>query len=295
MTLQKKATVISSLVAFALVCMKITVWIFSGSIAVLSSAIDSMLDFFVSLFNFFALKESEKWKDKKYNYWRWKIEAIASLVEWWIISLSALYILYESISKLIIKEEIKHLSISIYVMIISLFITTLLVFFLLWVAKKTWNLVIKSDALHYKTDVLSNLWILVWLVIIKFTGFEFIDSIIWIIISVYIWYSAFWIIKSAYNLLMDKSIDESELKKIIEILDNQKWINSYHLLQTRKAVWLKCVSVHLVFSPSTMLIEAHKISHLIENKIKKIDPETSWDIITHLDPYDDKECDEFEN
>lgn len=78
MNIQKKATIISSFIAFFLAVLKLIVWFFSNSIAILSSAIDSILDMFVSLFNLFAVSSAEKNPDKVFNYWRWKIEALAS-------------------------------------------------------------------------------------------------------------------------------------------------------------------------------------------------------------------------
>jgi len=295
MNLQRTATIVSSSVAFILVVVKIIVWLLSWSIAVLSSAIDSLLDFWVSIFNFFALKEADKWKDIKYNYWRRKIEALASFTEWLVILASALYIFYKSIFKVFTDSEITKMDTSIYVMIFSFFVTSLLVIFLNYVYKKTWNLVIKSDALHYKTDVLANFWILVWLVVIKLTGFHIIDSIIWIIIAIYIWYSAFDLIKEGYFYLMDSALEKTEIDKIKEILDNEKWVSSYHMLQTRKSIWTNFVTVHLVFWPMTMLVDAHKISHRVEDKIKNIDTDKDWDIVAHLDPFDDEICDNFDN
>ena len=137
MSLIKIATIVSSLVALLLMVIKFFVWIVSWSIAVLSSAIDSMLDMFVSLFNYFAVHNSEKNPDKRFNYGRWKIEAIAALFEWLVITLSWFYIFYESISKIINNEKVSYLWVSVIVMIISVFITWFLVLFLNFVAKKT--------------------------------------------------------------------------------------------------------------------------------------------------------------
>ena len=156
MNIQKKATIISSFIAFFLAVLKLIVWFFSNSIAILSSAIDSILDMFVSLFNLFAVSSAEKNPDKVFNYWRWKIEALASFLEGIIISFSWAYIFYEAINKIIHKWRITDIWIWVFVMIFSVIVTFFLVFYLTKVWEKTKNLVIKSDALHYKTDLLSN-------------------------------------------------------------------------------------------------------------------------------------------
>lgn len=287
MTLQKKATIISSVTAFSLMIMKFTVWIFSGSIAVLSSAIDSLLDMFVSLFNFFAVSNAEKNPTKKFNYWKGKLEALASFLEGIIITLSWVYIFYESIRKVIFSEKIVHINISIFVMFISVIITWALVYFLNFVWKKTDNLVIKADSLHYKTDVFANIWILFSLLIIHFTDLYIIDSIIWIIISVYVIFEAYKIIKNWYLLLLDVALDNEIVKNIEKIVGSQKSISSFHELKTRKSWNINIVDIHLVFNPEILLIDAHRIWDIVEAKIKKLDDKPDWNIMIHLDPYDD--------
>ena len=83
---------LATFTAVTLLIVKFIVWILSWSVAVLSSAIDSMLDMFVSIFNYIALKNSLKPADEKFNYGRWKIEALAAFLEWLIITFSWLYI-----------------------------------------------------------------------------------------------------------------------------------------------------------------------------------------------------------
>lgn len=287
MSLTKLATIISSLTAFLLMLLKFFVWFFSGSIAVLSSAIDSFLDMFVSVFNYFALHNSEKDPDDRFNYGRWKVEAIAALFEWLIITLSWIYIFYESVYKIINKEAVSYLWISIIVMIISVIITFMLVAFLNYVAKKTDNLVIKADALHYKTDLFSNSAILIWLWVIYFTSYYYIDSILWIVIAIYIIYSAYELVKKWFLLLLDVALDSEEVQKIENIISSQNLVTSFHELRTRQSWNTKYVEVHLVFNPDIKLVDAHKISDIIENEIPKIDKKSIWSISVHLDPYND--------
>lgn len=287
MSLQKIATIVSSFTAFLLLVIKFVIWIMSWSIAVLSSAIDSLLDLFVSLFNYFAVHNAEKKADDKFNYWRWKIEALACFIEWVIITWSWLYILYESIMKIIHKEEVSYLWISIIVMLISVVLTWALVYFLEYIAKKTNNLVIKSDALHYKTDLFTNAWILIWLAIIHFTWFFVIDAIIWIIISIRIVYSAWELIQKWYLLILDVALDQKEVKKIKKIIKENKAVTSYNDLRTRQVWNIKYVEVNLVFNPEILLIDAHRVWNHIESKISKIDKDCEWNIMVHLDPFED--------
>ena len=101
MSPQKRATLVSSSVASILVLVKLVIGVASGSVAVLASAIDSLLDMLVSIFNFFAIKKSEENPDESYQYGKGKIQAIAAVIEGTIITISGIYIIKKKKKKLI--------------------------------------------------------------------------------------------------------------------------------------------------------------------------------------------------
>lgn len=287
MRIEKKATLISSSVALILVTLKLTVGILGGSVAVLASAIDSLLDLVVSAFNYFALHNSDKEPDEKFNFGRRKLEPLAAVIEGTIISMSALFILYEAISKMVHGSVISHLQVSLGVMIASLIITACLVLFLSNVAKKTGNMVIKADALHYQTDLFSNGAVLASLAIIALTDYTFIDPLLGIGICIYMLYSAFPLIKEGIMMLLDAALDPTSVAKITAILDKENAINSYHDLRTRQSASDVYISVHIVFNVSTSLFDAHKVGDKIELALISLFPDNTVHPLVHLDPYDD--------
>ena len=292
MTLQKKATVVASLTSTLLIMMKLTIVIFSGSVAVLASAIDSVLDLIVSLFNFFAVTKAELPADSKFNYGRGKIEALAAVIEGTVITMSGIYIFYAAIRKYIDQEHTQMLGISIVVMILSLIITIALVTYLNIVAKKTNSLVIKSAALHYKTDIYTNAAILISLVAVHYSGFEIIDSIVGALIALYIIYSAYEIIQEGVYVLLDGALDEEIVLGIKNIIGSEQGVTGFHFLRTRHSANTNFVDVHLVFTPDVLLLDAHRASDRIEDAIKELDKENEWVMNIHLDPYDDSHIEE---
>lgn len=289
MRIEKKATVISSSTAALLVTIKMVVGIMSGSIAILASAIDSFLDLMVSVFNYFALHQSEKEADDQFNFGRGKLEAIAAVMEGSIISISALFILYNAIEKLLHPKVIAFMDLSLIVMGISIAITGLLVFFLVMVAKKTGNLVIRADALHYQTDLYTNGAILIALAVIHFTDFQIIDPLLGVMITVYMIYSAFPIIKEGILMLMDISLDAEEIDKINRYLNSLTTINGSHHLTTRRAGSDIFITVHVVFNVSISLYDAHRVSDTIEEGLQKLFKDERVHSIIHMDPYDDSD------
>ena len=288
MRIEKKATIVSSCVAALLVSIKLAFGILSGSIAVLASAIDSLLDLFVSAFNYFALHHAEKEPDERFNFGRSKIEPLAAVIEGTIISVSALFILFEAISNIVNEKRLSHMQESIVIMIISILLTGILVLFLNRIAHKTGNMVIRADALHYQTDLFSNAAVLLALFLVHYTGEALIDSLLGIAIALYMLVSAYPIIKEGILMLLDAALEEDDLKRIHDFLQTQE-INDYHDLLTRKSGSDIFVSVHVVFNVSISLYDAHNVSDQIELGLQRLFPENNVNTIIHLDPYDDSE------
>ncbi len=285
---QKRATIISTSVAVLLVVAKIVVGLLSGSVALLASAIDSVLDTLVSLFNYFAIKKSEEHPNDKYPYGKGKIQAIAGVIEGTIIIISGIYIIYEAVDKMIEGKKTQLLIPSIFVMLLSVVVTFFLVRYLLFVAKQTDSIVIKADALHYKTDLLSNSAVVLALVLVMVTGIDAIDAIFGIAIGIYIIYSAYSIIKEGIEVLLDRSLDDRIVKQIKDAIISNEHVQGFHWLKTRTDGSTNFVEFHLVLRPNMTLSEAHAIADEIEKKIVCSDPKKRWVITPHFDPYDDE-------
>ena len=287
MSLPRLATSVATITAMILAIAKVVVGFMSGSVAVIASALDSILDMVISIFNNIAVRVSESKPDKKFNYGKGKIEGLAALFEGLFISASGLFIIYEGIKKIIHHETITKIDSSIYVMVFSMIATLGLVLFLSYVVKKTNHLVIKSDLLHYKTDLLSNGAVLVSLIVVKLTGWYYIDFILSILIGIYIIKEASEIVKEGFEILLDVALDFETVEKIKEIIKREPLVLDYHCLRTRKAGNRNFVDVHLVLTPDMKLKLAHTIIENVEDKIRAIDPDKKWVINIHADPYDD--------
>jgi len=288
MSPQKRATVVSSSVATLLVFVKLVLGVASGSVAVLASAIDSFLDMLVSMLNFFAIKKSEETPDSEYHYGKGKIQAIAAVIEGTIITISGLYIIYEAIKKLTRGSETTLLTPSIIAMSFSIIITYALVKYLLKIAKETDNIVIKADALHYKTDLWSNAAVLIALGAVYFTGYDQIDAIFGLGIGLFIIYSAYEIIQEGIEILLDRALDADIVEMIDEIISNHPEVTSHHWLRTRTDGTTNFVEFHMVLRPNMLLLEAHRIADEVEDKIHLLDQNKKWIITPHFDPYDDE-------
>lgn len=284
MKLENKAIRFAGIGAALLAVIKFIFWIISGSMVLIASAVDSLLDLMVSLFNLFALKEAKKPADHDHNYGHGKIEGIAAIIEGLIITGSAFFIIFSSFKKLFWNTEIIDITHGIFVMLFSLLITGIIVFLLQSVSKKTKSLIIKADLIHYKMDFLTNGGILLTLVLVKRTGISFLDPLIAIGIAIYILYGCKSILREGFDLLMDKSLGKD--KEIWKFILEHPAIASFHKLKTHQSGGKVFISFHMVFkNPDISLKEAHFISSEMEQKLKSHFKRAS--VIIRLDPLDD--------
>lgn len=290
-----KATIIASLIALFLAFVKFIVGLLSGSVALLSLAIDSLLDSFVSILNTLALKKAEQNSNEKYNFGYEKLEGLVSLIEAFIISGVGLFILFQSLKKLFTKEEISFVIPALLTILFCIFVSLLLVFYLNKILKKENSLILKADILHYKVDLLTNSATFLALLLIYFSEFYIIDAIFGILISLYTIFGAYKIAKDGFEMLLDKALDKEIVDEIKNLILANDEVKTLHLLKSRSTAKTNYLSVHLVFSPTISLLKAHDISHDLEAKIRQKFDDKKWEIIIHLDPYDDFTKDLNEN
>jgi cation diffusion facilitator family transporter len=288
-TLEKNAPLVATFLSLMLAIVKLSVGVISGSVALLASAIDSIMDMFISIINFLALKVSDRKPNDNYQYGYGKLEAIVTTIEGVLIFGSGIYIIYEAINNYITKEVVTYLELSIFVMVFSIVTVFVLVQFLSYVVKKSNNLVIKADLLHYKTDLYSNAAVLFTLLVVYLSGLDWVDSLFGILIGAYIIKESMGLIKEGLEVLLDRSLETNEVKAIEDIFVADKGVEGFHFLKTRYAGKYKFVEVHLVIDRDISLMDAHIVSDRIEGSIQDLDKSKNWHIMIHLDPVDDSD------
>jgi cation diffusion facilitator family transporter len=174
-------------------------------------------------------------------------------------------------------------------MVFSIVTVFVLVQFLSYVVKKSNNLVIKADLLHYKTDLYSNAAVLFTLLVVYLSGLDWVDSLFGILIGAYIIKESMGLIKEGLEVLLDRSLETNEVKAIEDIFVADKGVEGFHFLKTRYAGKYKFVEVHLVIDRDISLMDAHIVSDRIEGSIQDLDESKNWHIMIHLDPVDDSD------
>lgn len=286
---KRHATAISLTTATLLAFTKVAVGLYTGSLMVISSAMDSFLDMASSLVNFYAVRKADLPPDDEHPYGHGKFEPLATLFQSLFILISGIFIVYRAVMMIINGEQLKNIEAGIGVMIFSTVATFLIVVMLRKVAVREKSSILKAEALHYETDLLSGVGIVAAIVIIHFTKLNLIDSVISILIAGYIIKSAVGLMLSVANELLDKEIDGEDKEKLLEILSGfDKYVFDFHQIRTRKAGGRIFIDMHVTMFSGVSLYEAHAFADIVEAKIKR--EFDNADILVHTEPCDSSKC-----
>lgn len=278
----RRATYASVTVAFTLIIIKFIAYILTGSIAVLSSLVDSVLDAFASVVNLFAVRHALTPADEEHRFGHGKAEPLAGLAQAAFITGSSLFLIFEAINRMVNPLQIQHSIVGIVVIVISLVFTILLVMFQKHVVRQTQSIAVHADSIHYLSDVVTNLSVIVALVLSTYFGWLIADPLFALCIAAYIVYSAWQIASNALNQLMDRELPEVDRERIKKIAMKHSEVKNLHELRTRASGKDVFIQLHLEMDGAIALLKAHTIADEVERELREEFPNA--DIIIHEDP-----------
>lgn len=251
--------------------------------AIITSALDSILDIFMSFINYLAIKKADMPPDKNHLYGHGKVEDLAAIVQSLFILFTGIFIIYKSIQKIFSKASVLYTKWDISVMILSISVSFFLSRYLRRVGEKTNSNVLKADSLHYSSDLYSNSGVLIAIILAYVTGKTFFDFFLAIVIGIIISFSSFKILKQGIYNLSDISISEDIKNEIDKIIDEMPMpYAGYHKLRTRTSGSKKFIDFHLLVCRKASIEEAHEMADRIEERIHS--HLENIDIVTHIEP-----------
>lgn len=280
--LMRRATYAAVCVALSLIAMKAAAFVVTGSVAMLATLFDSMLDMAASVLNLFAVRAALTPADHDHRFGHGKAEAMAGLGQATIIVLSAIYILWEAGSRLIEPEPVSSSGIGIAVTVIAIALTLVLVAYQTKVVRATNSLAIAADSIHYKGDLLMNLAVIAALALSAFPGLIWADPLFGIMIACFIAYSAWQIADQSVQQLMDQELPEEERDKIRAVVLKDADVQNMHDLRTRMAGNKLFIQFHLELDGNMSLTNAHEVADRVEEAVRNAFPGS--EVLSHQDP-----------
>lgn len=277
-----KAASVSLISNTTLLVLKLVVGFITGSVSVLSAAVDSLNDLTASGIAFFSVRASEKPADMEHPYGHGKIENVSGLVQAGLIFTAALYIIYEAVWKILEPEPIETINLALLVMAITAVLNWVVSRYLLSVARETDSPAIRADAFHLTTDVWTSLGVFAALLAVQLTGFQIIDPIMALVVAAMIIYVAVHLTMEALGVLLDVRLPHDEVEKLEEVVMQTPKIVGYHRLRTRKAGSCREIDFHLILPSNLSLVEGHRIAEDLEKRIGDTLPNTT--VVIHVEP-----------
>ncbi|WP_396587094.1 cation diffusion facilitator family transporter [Bermanella sp. R86510] len=278
--LSRRATQASVAVASVLIGLKAWAYFSTGSVSMLGSLLDSVLDGVTALINFLALRYALEPADDEHRYGHGKMESIAALAQSTFMMGSAMVLVLNSFDVMLDDNPVTNSTTGIVVSVIAIILTIVLVSYQKYTLRKNPSLVVEADSLHYQGDVLMNIAVMVAFFFVDFGLFWF-DAATAIAIAAFIGYNAFAIGKKSFQDLMDRQLPDVE-RAVEAIVAKSHGTEGCHDVRCRQAGQNIFVQFHLELDDELTLWSAHEIGDRIEKQIMAAFPNA--DVIIHHDP-----------
>ncbi len=277
-------------VSIFLFAIKITAWYITNSVAILTDALESIVNIIAGLIGVYSLYVSAKPKDEDHPYGHGKVEFISAAIEGTLIAVTGLLIIYEAIIHLVHPNTIQKLDYGIVLVLATGVINFVLGQICINVGKKNDSLALMASGKHLRTDTWSTVGICVGLWLMYLTNFRWLDSAVAILFSFIIIFTGYKIIRSSIAGIMDEA-DAELLKKVVSLLDENRrpnWIDLHNLriIKYGSTLHLDC---HLTVPWYLNVHEAHQeidaLSSLVKDKYGE-----SVELFVHSDGCLDFSC-----
>lgn len=283
--LMRLSTYASVSVATLLLTAKLITWWKTDSLAMLSSFTDSVFDVVMSIINLLAVRYALKPADDDHRFGHSSIEDISGLTQCGFILAAMAMIVLQSIERLANPHPVlENPMLGMAVSVAAMALTSMLVVFQGYVARRTKSLIVASDRLHYLGDILFNIGVLAAFVLSSHFGYAWADAVIAIIIAIVVLWGNRTIGIRAFHNLMDREMPDDEKKLILSLIDETPEIQSYHNLKTRYSGTKAFVQLHIDIDAELNFRDAHAITDRLEKRIINAFP--GADVIVHADPAD---------
>jgi ferrous-iron efflux pump FieF len=291
--LRRVASVVALAVALVLVGIKVWAWIATGSISLLTSAADGLVDVVASFVTFAGVRYAERPADRGHRYGHGKAEAVAALVQALLLAGAAVGLGIESVQRLFTPQPLSDMGFGIWVIIGSSVAASGLVAMQTYVVRRTGSTAIAADRAHYVTDVAVNIAVLVALVLERFFAWNRADAIGALAISGYMLWNARGMAAHALVQLLDRELDAGERERIQAAILRCEGVEAVHDIRTRNGGDRVFVEFHVEVDGAMSVEEGHGIGDRAEAAVREIFPVA--DVTAHLEPagIDDRRLDDL--
>lgn len=267
-----------------LIAIKLVAGLITGSIAILTEAIHSLIDLVASVIAFVSVRKADEPADAEHPYGHEKVESLAATIEGMLILIGAGIIIYEASRRLVVGAEIETVPLGLAVMAFSTLANFTVSAVLSKRAREHESPALAGDAAHLRTDALTSLGVFVGLLAVQITGAAAFDSVTALIVAAVIVVTGLRIIWSSSGVLVDEALPPEEMDRVEAAIAAARTteVAGYHKLRARQAGSRRYIDLHVQYRSGTSLERAHELAHAMRAEIEAA--VRGAEVLIHVEP-----------
>jgi cation diffusion facilitator family transporter len=267
-----------------LIAIKLAAGAITGSIAIVTEAVHSLIDLVASVVAFVSVRKADEPADAEHPYGHEKVESLAAAIEGMLILVGAGIIVYEATHRLVVGAEVDALGVGIGVMGFSVLANLVVSTVLSRQARVHDSPALEGDAAHLRTDALTSAGVLAGLAIVELTGIVAFDSITALLVAAAIVVAGLRIIRRSSGVLVDEVLPDAEMDRIEAAIAAARTeeVAGYHKLRARRAGSRRYIDLHVQYRSGTSLERAHELAHAMRDEIEAGIPRA--EVLIHVEP-----------
>ncbi|MHB1352784.1 MAG: cation diffusion facilitator family transporter [Thiobacillus sp.] len=282
----KRYAWLSIAAAVATILLKGSAWWLTGSVGLLSDALESFVNLAGAMMALAMLSLAAQPADHNHAHGHGKAEYFSSAFEGALILVAASSIGYAAVERLLNPQPLETVGIGLAISVVASIINLLTSRVLMGVGQRYKSITLEADAHHLLTDVWTSAGVIAGVALVWFTGWLWLDPVIALLVALNIVWTGWQLLQRSAAGLMDVSLPEAELRAIETILQRYRRHGlDFHALRTRQAGTRAFVSVHLLVPGAWTVQHGHDWSERIESDIRRTISHVH--ITTHLEPIED--------
>ena len=281
-SLTSRAALASTAMAIILIALKSWAALQTSSMAMLGSLADSSLDFVASLVVLLGVKIAATPADREHRFGHGKAEALAALVQIVLITLSAVFIAFRAVQRLMVGAPTAEAELGIGVSLFAIVLTVGLLSYQRYVIRRTGSVAIGTDRLHYASDLMLNGSVIAALVLDQYVGLTGADAVFGLLIAAWLLWGAWSSSSEALNQLMDREWPEDARSEFLAAARDYPELAGLHDLRTRSSGTHRFVQFHVWVPGDWTVRQAHDRLDRVEERLQERFPGT--EILIHVDP-----------
>ncbi len=282
----KRYAWLSIAAAVATILLKGVAWWITGSVGLLSDALESFVNLAGALMALAMLSLAAQPADDNHAYGHGKAEYFSSAFEGFLIAVAAVLIAWQAIERLLAPQPLEAVGVGLAVSVVASAVNLVTARTLMNVGRRFRSITLEADAQHLMTDVITSVGVIIGVGLVWLTGWLWLDPVIALAVAVNILWTGWQLMRRSTAGLMDIALPEEERHAIDAVLDRYRAQGlEFHALRTRQAGTRAFVTLHVLVPGDWTVQKGHDWSERIEGDIRGAVPHAN--VTTHLEPQED--------